>query len=218
MLRELILKKEFESQVFNSILCSLGETYPMEIDFDRFLLMKQLKPYLDKWVPYNRAKPEYKRYGLSLFSLDGGTSGEVDLNSIYEYNKKNQTHYTELSFRVPTCYWKEFSSLSEPLKGIEKSLGRSHLIRLDNGGFFPPHRDLGLDTFRLIAFFNSDPDLFTFLIDDKKFHFVTGRLYFFNAQRTHSLFSFKDNAIILILNVEYNKDSIDFVFENLHDK
>ena len=144
----------------------------------------------------------------------------VKLISILFMNTIKKIRLIILNFLLesPTCYWKEFRSLSEPLKGIEKSLGRSHLIRLDNGGFFPPHRDLGLDTFRLIAFFNSDPDLFTFLIDDKKFHFVTGRLYFFNAQRTHSLFSFTDNAIILILNVEYNKDSIDFVFENLHDK
>ncbi len=130
------MEKEFE--FFNSILCSLGGTFPLEIDFDHFLLKEQLKPYLDKWVPYNRSKPEYKRYGLSLFSLDGETSGEIDLNSIREYNEKNQTQYTELSFRTPTSYWKEFSSLSEPLKGIEKSLGRSHLIRLDNGGFFLP--------------------------------------------------------------------------------
>ena len=190
----------------------------MEIDFDEHLLKKQLTLNLDKWVFYNSSKPGYKRYGLSLFSLDGGTSGDIDLNSILEYNKKNQTHYTELSFRVPTCYWKEFSSLSKPLKGIEKSLGRSHLIRLDNGGFFPPHRDLGMDVFRLIAFFNSKPDTLTFLLDDQKVHFFTNRLYFFNARRTHSLFSFKDNAIILVLNVEYNKDSMNFVIKNLLDK
>ena len=212
------LEKKFESQVFHSILSSLGEICPLEIHFDSLLLEKQLKPYLDKWVPYNKNKPEYKRYGLSLFSLDGGISGEVDLNSIYEYNQKNKTHYTELSFRTPTFYWKKFSALSEPLKGIEKSLGRSHLIKLDNGGFFPPHRDLGMDTFRFISFFKSDPDVFTFLLNDKKFFFVTNRLYFFNARKTHSLFSFRNNAIILILNVEYSRDSIDFVFKNLLDK
>ena len=212
------MKKEFESQFFYSTLSSLGEFCPLDIDFDSSLLRKQLKPYLDKWVPYNRSKPGYKRYGLSLFSLDGGTSGEVDINSIFEYNKKNQTDYTELSFRTPTSYWKELSSLSEPLKGLEKSLGRSHLIRLDNGGFFPPHRDLGKDAFRLISFFNSDPDFFTFILDDKKIFFVTDRLYLFDAKKTHSLFSFKDNAIILVLNVEYNKDTMSFVFENLMSK
>ncbi|MDE0092275.1 MAG: hypothetical protein OXN83_03200 [Oligoflexia bacterium] len=212
------MNKGFESEIFNSILSSLGEVCPLEIAFDDSLLKKQLKPYHDKWVPYNRSKPDYKRYGLSLFSLDGGISGVIDLNSLLEYNRKNQTDYSELSFRVPTCYWKELSSLSEPLKGIEKNLGRSHLIRLDNGGFFPPHRDLEGNTFRLIAFFNSEPDTLAFLLDDKKIYFLPNRLYFFNARRTHSLFSFKDNTILLVLNVEYSEDSINFVMENLLDK
>ncbi len=75
-----------------------------------------------------------------------------------------------------------------------------------------------MNTFRLVSFFDSDTDSFTFLFDDKKFYFVANRLYFFNARRTHALFSFKDNAIILVLNVEYSKDSMDFVFKNLLDK
>ena len=212
------LKKEFEKQLFYSRLLSLGEIYPLGIDFDGYLLRKQLKAYTDKWVPYNRSKPGYKRYGLSLFSLDGDVSGEINLTSIYEYNQKHKTQYDELSFRVLTPYWKELNSLSKPLKELEKNIGRSHLIRIDNGGFFPPHRDLGVKTFRLISFFNTDPDILAFLLDDKKVHFVTNRLYFFNARRTHSLLSFKDNAMVLVLNVVCNEDSLKFVFENLFIK
>ena len=163
-------KKDLESEIAYLKLSSLGNVYPLKIYFDNLLLKEQIKPYLHNWVPYNKSKSGYKRYGLSLFSLDGGTSGEIDLTSVKEYNKKNQTNYNELSFRVPTHYWKKFNSLSEPLKKIEKNLGRSHLLKLNSGGFFPPHRDLGR-TFRLISFFFCLPDHFIFLIDDKKFFF-----------------------------------------------
>ena len=208
-------KKELELLFFSSKLSSLGKMFPLNIDFDIFLLRKQLKPYADKWVPYNKSKPEYKRYALSLFSLDGEISGEIDLNSLSEYNKKNQTNYIEMSFRTPTFYWKEFSLLSEPLKGIEKNLGRSHLIKLDKGGFFPPHRDLEEDVFRLVSFLNADHDNLIFILDNEKIQFTPDRLYFFNAKKTHSVFSFTNNAMILVLNVEYNKDSMKFVSENL---
>ena len=205
----------FESEVFNSRLCSLGEFYPLRIFFDDIILNKELELEKDKWIIYNKSMPECNRYGLSLFSLDGKTSGEIDLNSIKEYNKKNQTNYTELSFRTPTHYWKKLSAISTPLKKIERNLGRSHLIKLDKNGFFPGHRDLDMNTFRLIAFFNARPDNLNFYIDDKKIHFMPYQLYFFNARRKHSLFSLKNYIILLVLNIELNKDSVEFVCNNL---
>ncbi len=207
-------QKDLESEIAYLKLSSLGETCPLKIKFDSVLLKKQLTPYLHNWIPYNQSKPGYNRYGLSLFSLDGGTSGEIDLSSVSEYNKENQKDYDEFSFRTPTRYWREFSSLSEPLKKIEKNLGRSHLLKFDRGGFFPPHRDRGR-AFRLIAFFFCIPDHFVFLLEDKKFFFMPERLYFLDTRKAHSLFSFQDNATILVLNVEYNRDSLNFVIENL---
>ena len=208
-------KRDIELAHFR--LSSLGIFYPLSISFDFLLLEKQIRPYRKDWIPYNKSKPGYKRYGLSLFSLDGGVSGEIDLNSIKEYNEKNQTDYNELSFRKPTHYWHEFSSLSEPLKEIENNLGRSHLIKFDKGGFFPPHRDTG-NTFRLISFFFCTHHHLKFLVDDKKFFFTNNRLYFLDTRKPHSVFSFQNNAVILVLNVEYSENSMDFVFKNIVER
>ena len=47
-----------------------------------------------KWVQYNPRKP-IARWGASITSLDGGTSGIPDLDSLKEYNKEHGTDYTE---------------------------------------------------------------------------------------------------------------------------
>ena len=210
------ISKTSESEIDYSMLTSLGSFYPLSIFFDWDLLKKQLEVRCNDWLIYNKSKPECKREGLGLFTLDGRVSGE-DLTSIREYNSENRTDYNELSFRVPTPYWKELTSLSEPLKPLENNLGRSHLIRLKNGGFFPPHRDLG-ETFRLIAFFNCSPNYLIFTLDDQKIFFQNNILYFANARKTHSLFSFQEEALILVLNVEYSDTSLGFVMRNLLDK
>ena len=45
-----------------------------------------------EYIKYNPRK-DINRYGLSITSLDGGLSGRPDLDSLYEYNKENNTNY-----------------------------------------------------------------------------------------------------------------------------
>src|SRR6056300_469298 len=92
-----------------------------------------------EWVKYNPRK-DVNRWGLSLTSLDGGLSGIPDLDSIYEYNKENNTNYGERDFvvKTPAYYYNSLQTLIDP---IEQHIFRSHIIRLDPGGFFPAHRD-----------------------------------------------------------------------------
>ena len=49
------------------------------------------------YVHYNPRK-DIKRYGLSITSLDGGTSGVPDLDSLKDYNRENNTQLTECDF------------------------------------------------------------------------------------------------------------------------
>ena len=53
------------------------------------------------YVRYNPRK-DVNRWGLSLTSLDGGTNGIPDLDSLYEYNIDHGTKYTERDFVTPT--------------------------------------------------------------------------------------------------------------------
>ena len=121
-----------------------------------------------QYVKYNPRKP-IDRYGLSITSLDGGLSGMPDLDSLLEYNKENNTTYTEGDFRVPTpvYYDERIQGVIKPFEGL---ISRTHILRLNPGGFFPSHRDSynNFKYFRIIVpLVNTTPNQFYFILDDK---------------------------------------------------
>lgn len=202
---------------FHFQLSSLGTFYELDIRFSESLLKDQLKAFKNDWKQYNPRKQGYKREGLSLFSLDGDLSGVPDLDSIHEYNIENGTEYSELSFDTPTPAWKGIPEISEKLTELEPFLVRSHFIRLGEGGFFPPHRDI-CRAFRLISFFDTTPNSFHLTVDGKLCHFRPNVLYFMDTHKTHSVVSFEDNAVMMVLNVQYAENAIGFVQNHRLDK
>jgi len=195
-------------------LASLGQFYALNIHFDTQMLMEELSALQDQWRTYNSSKHEFKREGLSLFSLNGETDGCIDLNSILEYNTQHGTSYDELSFSTPTKNWSALQSLSKPFQKIQSQFGRSHLLRFQKGGFFPPHRDLG-NAVRLIAFFKCSPGSLYFTMDNQLIEFQPGKLYFANTRKKHCIFNFKDGAMILVINLKASDESKDFILQNL---
>lgn len=205
-----------EDNVYFHHYSQMGDFYPLDIFLNNKEIRQAIKNPEFEWVQYNRNKPEINRKGLSLFSLDGSTSGEIDLNSVAEFNQINGTQYDEMSFRAPTKYWEALETYLAPLKDLEPHLGRSHFISLGEGGYFPPHRDL--DTcFRLICFFDNSDDLYV-VKENERLHFSPGRLYFLNTQKSHALFNFFEESILLVLNVDVNKETFRWVQKHLKQK
>lgn len=172
-----------------------------------------------KYVHYNPRK-DIKRYGLSITSLDGGVTGVPDLDSLRDYNVENNTKLSERDFRTFTPVY-DYPQLKEMLSPIEKYLFRSHVLKLESGGFFPPHRDFRgttIDSFRLIVPLQGmDPPEFTFLVDGVIQHWVPGRVYFVDTAKMHYLFNagFKPTYMI-VLNVELNLETVNFVTQELY--
>lgn len=200
-------------------LTSLGRFYRLDIRFDYGKLKEELAGVADGWRQYNLNKPSIQRKGLSLFSLDGEIDGQIDLNSIREYNqgRPDSEKLNEMSFRTPTKFWRALTSLSKPLGELEPYLGRSHLIKFGEGGFFPSHRDLG-DSFRLISFFNCYNDSFFTILDGHRVDYERDVLYFMDTRLIHSLFSTASDAMILVLNVELSDPAKNFVLKHLQEK
>lgn len=194
----------------------LGDFYPLDIFLDHKTIREKITNDDFNWVQYNKSKPQIKRKGLSLFSLEGEVSGEVDLNSIAEHNAYNGTDYNEMSFRTPTKYWEMLRGDFEDLIPLEPHIGRSHFISFEEGGFFPPHRDLG-ESIRLISFFSSSDDL-CLVSDKRQIQFSPGRLYFLNTRKTHSIVNFYGNSIILVLNIGCNASTFRWVTNHLKQK
>jgi hypothetical protein len=217
--RNMSLSEEtLKTELLYTFLGNLGNVYPLNIRFDS-LDHEILGTFPDKWKQYNPRKEHNPRYGLSLTSLDGQMTGIPDLDSIIEYNKANGTKYTEASFTQPTEALLSIKSIHEPLKNFLPHLGRSHLIRLGEGGFFPFHRDsqhIGVDTFRLISpLLSCAPNEFCFIYDQQKINLESKVLYFMNTKVEHAVFSMNPDALLLVLNIIISEESINLVFDHL---
>lgn len=159
------------------------------------------------WRVYQPHKPGYNRFGLSVTSLDGQFGGP-DLYSLREYNQMNSTNYNEGDFKVRTNIVEFLPDVKNLLDFFEPNLGRCHFLRLDKGGFFPPHRDNGaivtVPTFRILVPINnfSTNDM-KWIQNEGVLPLEIGQVYFINTTKLHSLFSFVDNCVMLVLNVTW---------------
>lgn len=195
---------------------ALGNTACLKQEVEMADFKKRIQSFEKLFRVYNPSKPNYNRYGLSLTSLNGEMTGIPDLDSLIEYNKKNRTNFKEGDFRKRTPAFRDFEELWDIMTPWHKYLGRSHILRLNEGGFFPPHRDSVRPlSFRLFISFALDPDIFVFLLDNKRVFFKQGALYFINTQLAHSVFSFSNKVDLVIFNVDLVKEAVDAVFNNL---
>lgn len=167
------------------------------------------------WRQYNPRKSN-NRQGLSVTSLDGGFSGVPDLDSLLEYNREHSTQYKESDFRNRTSIVNHLADLSPLLDEFQEDLGRCHFLRLNSGGFFPPHRDNGLvvpsRSFRIIVpLTNTGRHEWKWIQQDQILPLETGRTYCINTTKEHSVFSFVDNCCMLVLNVFATDKSVSTV-------
>lgn len=161
------------------------------------------------WHRYNPRK-EIARWGASITSLEGGDAGVPDLDSLYEYNRLNGTSYQEGDFRRFTAAGKIFEFLSQDF-----DLGRSHFIRLGAGGYFPYHRDLGRDSFRLIyCVENCHPANFVWLQDDRVLRLHDRQWYYVNTKMPHATFAFHP-CVFAVFNVINSEKSAAGLRKNL---
>jgi hypothetical protein len=160
------------------------------------------------WKKYNPRK-DVNRWGVSLTSLDGNTSGVPDLDSLFEYNKLNSTKYCESDFKMPTKYFSSFNFLSDKF-----DLGRSHVLKLGVGGFFPYHRDFDTKTFRLVYTISGcDPENFIWIQNNNVLRLENQSWYYVNTKMAHSVFSFF-GCQFAVFNVIASEKSLASITEN----
>ena len=188
-------------------LLSFGDFISLKLKCDVKKLFDEIKQF--SFSQYNPRK-DIKRYGLSITSLDGSING-IDLDSIKDYNIENKTEYDELSFNKLTDVYYSSNEIQKVVKPFIKHLGRSHILYLPEGGYFPPHRDLpvyyeGQNSLRVLIPLKgcNPPDLY-FMYENKPLYFEHGRAYFLNTNKSHNLFSFKDSYMI-VLNIKTSEE------------
>lgn len=170
------------------------------------------------YVRYNPRKP-IERYGLSITSLDGGLSGYPDLDSLPEYNRVNTPQLHETDFNVPTPVY-DYPELKVILDPIKEHICRSHVLKLDPSGYFPPHRDYRRDVFNtfrlLIPLTNMNPPRHNFVMEDKIVHWEEGAMYFVDTAKMHYLFNASfEPTYMIVINAILNTTTVDYVLSNL---
>ena len=177
-------------------------------------ILSELDTFSHEWKPYNPRK-KVGREGLSVTSLDGGFSGIPDLDSIREYCIKHQVRLNEMSFSEPTEAAPIFSRYMDPFHGY---IGRSHVIRMDGGGYFPPHRDdrsIEPTSFRLLVpLKHCNPPQMWFMLDDKPIYFEHGRAYFINTCMEHTVFACYP-CMFLVLNIAVNGRTVETLLNHM---
>lgn len=173
-------------------------------------LLKQLDPYEEKWTSYNPKTPNIKRYCLPITSLDGELNEGV--GSILDANN------SENDFNKPTEIYYNSSVLQELLKPWLSFLGRTQILKLPPGGYFPAHVDEGWrqppQCFRLVVpLKNNNPPNFWWMHGDEKdfkvLNWEEGELYFLNTLKTHALFNTsKKDSYWLIMNIKLCDESV----------
>lgn len=201
-------------ELFNT-LTAYGDQVKLNIYQNSKTMLERLIQFDDNWTKYNPRK-HINRWGLSVTNLDGNLGPGPDLDSLYEYNKENNTNIIESNFIVPTPVYDVLKLYCDPFK---EWLFRSHILKLKPGGFFPSHVDnMGstIDSFRLIV-----PLLVCNPLDggyfiyqyDNVLHWNYGSLYFLNTCKRHTIFNAndEDDHIVLIMNIKLTEESVSTV-------
>jgi hypothetical protein len=195
-------------------LALFGTCYPTNFKLDNAADIATKSEEKFEWPRYNPRK-DIPRWGLPLTSLDGGISGIPDLDSLREYNIENNTSLKEEDFSTPTPVYEYFKDVLDPFKSW---LGRTHILKINPGGYFPPHRDAhDLKTFRLIVpLQNVSPPNISFIVEDKILNLEVGRVYFVDTIKMHYLFNASlDPSYWLVINVKCTPESVEKVILNL---
>jgi hypothetical protein len=204
--------------LYNS-LANLGDAVKLKWKFDPYEVERQVEQFKDNWCPYNVKKDTVNnRWGLPVTSHSGDVLDNYHLNSFGYMQKYHSVQMKEENFTTPTQVYNAIPGIKNLVDIFNPDIGRVHLLRIDKGGFFPPHRDfhgVAPEYFRLlIVFGRCSPENYVQMIDGKAVYPESGWAYFINFQKDHSVFSFSDNLYSLILTVKLNERTHSLIMNN----
>jgi hypothetical protein len=215
----MINDEELERALYWNSLCNLGNYVKLNITFQEQEILHGLDQFKENWVPYNQKKDTVNnRWGLPITSYSGDVMDNYHLNSFGYMQKYHSTSLKEEDFTKFTQVYHSIPEFSKMINRFVPDIGRIHLLKINKGGFFPPHRDyagLAPQYFRLLAVMGNCSDFnYVHILNDQIFRPERNHLYFVNFQLNHSVFSFSDNLYALILTVKLNKKTHDLIVKH----
>lgn len=183
-------------------LLTLGNWEMLDFQIDQKQWREDQKSLSTYWRPFQPKKDIMNdRESILLYGMEGDTPTEPSGLSQY----KNRFGYKpkETEFKYPTIARDKLRCCSDVFDWFGE-MGRSFVIRLNAGGFYPRHRDsfmINRDTVRLIAFLNDSREYLEWEVDNTVMSFVPGRVYYVNTARVHRLSAWRKECDMVVMNV-----------------
>lgn len=211
--------EELERAALWNSLVHLGSYVKTKWYLNHCEIETQLEKFKDNWCPYNNKKDSNNnRWGLPVTSYSGDIKDNYHLNSFGYMQKYHNIEMKEENFVTPTDVYYSIPEIKKIVDIFTPDIGRVHLLRVDKGGFFPPHRDfhgISPEYFRLLTVFGRcSPENYVQIFDEKRVYPEAGWVYFSNTQLNHSVFSFSDNLYCLVLTVKLNERTHNLIMNN----
>jgi hypothetical protein len=201
-----------------SRLMTMGDWLQMKTKINTKKLIEEIKPFENDWKPYNLRNPN-NRFGLSITSLDGRLSGIPDLDSLLQWNDIHDTNITNHDIKTFTPVYDNSPELQRILEPWKPWLGRCHFLKMNKGGYFPEHYDInkteyGYDEIRFAGFLNNcNKSNFKFIYEDTVQNVRDGELWYFNANKRHTVFSTTDDAIMIVFCLKFDEHLFEKLIE-----
>lgn len=178
---------------------------PLDHKVDLRQFRKEMALFENDWVPYlQKEGVANDREGMLLTSLPGSSHQEgLSIPEARVKTGNNLLH--DMDFNQPTELYHSLECLHPILEPFGE-LGRTFLVKVNKGGFFPPHKDFPLitrKTFRICAFLSEScsSDNFEWVMDGRQMDIVPGCSYYVDTRKTHRTHSWVNDSIHLIVNV-----------------
>lgn len=198
----------------------LGDVIPLSIKINTHQYREEIAQFEQDWCDYlPRTDRLNNRKGLTVTTLPGLTHKETP--SLAELTKRLGRPVKEIEMCEPTAVYNACQSL-HPILNLFPSLGRTFILRCNQGGYFPPHRDhpqLDRDAFRVLVFLNKcGRNEFDFIFDNQCLEIEEGRAYVINTRRTHRAFSFVDDSQQMVMNIPMTLENSLTILSNLQHR
>lgn len=183
---------------------ALGDWFPLRFKLDQDVWLNNLEQMSEWWIPFQPKEGiTNDRECVLIYGMEGDSPNSIA--GLSEHYERLGRYPFESEFNVPTQARTKLSVM-HPVFDYFDPLGRTFLIRLNAGGFYPTHRDqyyLNRDTFRLIAFLGDPNEMLEWEVDGRKRQIFPNTVYYVDTRKEHRLCAWQHSeTAMVVMNVK----------------
>lgn len=182
---------------------AIGTWVMLNFDINQALWNKDKESLKELWRPFQPKEGILNdRESVLIYGMEG--DDPTSPTGLSQVKKKFGYKPKESEFNVPTKA-RDLLTCCHDIFNYFDPLGRTFVVKLNAGGFYPRHRDhflLNRDTFRLIAFLGNSIDQLEWEVDGHIKTFMPNKVYYVDTRKMHRLSSWHHESAMVVMNVQ----------------